>query len=100
MDGRIFHVKNLLSQSMGHSWTVKEMAEKVGLSVPHFLKLFKTEIGDPPMAYLHQLRLETARYLLESSFLQVKQIGVQTGLTNASHFTRDFKKKFGLSPSE
>lgn len=54
------------------------------------------------MAYLNELRLEKARELLEDErcFLQIKEIGHQVGLVNDSHFTRDFKKKYGLTPTE
>lgn len=70
------------------------------LSPSHIQKLFKTQTGMSPIAYLHDLRLEKARELLENSFHQVKQIGVGIGMTSKSHLTRDFKKKFGLTPTE
>jgi transcriptional regulator GlxA family with amidase domain len=100
MDGRIFHIKQRLSRDLGHHWTVREMAEMVGLSARYLDKLFKSEIGVPPMKFLQQLRLEKARYLLENSFLQIKQIGLQTGLISASNFTRDFKARYGKAPSK
>lgn len=100
MDGRIFHLKKLLLERLGHHWTVDEMAKVVDLSTTHFQKIFKTQVGVPPKVFLHDARLEKARELLETTFLQIKQIGFQTGLKNDSHFTRDFKKKFGSSPTQ
>ncbi len=100
MDGRIFELTNLLNERLTHPWTIEEMAKCVDLSQPHLQKLFKTEIGTPPKTYLRNLRLEKARDMLENGHLQIKQIGLQTGLVNDSHFTRDFKKKFGLTPTE
>jgi AraC-like DNA-binding protein len=102
MDRRIFHVKEQLSQTLGRSWTVQEMASSVGLSVPRFKQLFKEKVGISPMVYLLELRLEKAREMLADthSFLQIKEIGVKSGLTNDSHFTREFKKKFGVTPTE
>lgn len=78
------------------------MADEVRMSAPYFQKRFKEVTGSTPMAYLHDLRLEKARELLEEEqcFLQVKEIGSTVGLANDSHFTRDFKKKCGLTPSE
>lgn len=76
------------------------MAAMVDLSPVHLQKLFKRVTGKSPILYLNDLRLEKARELLETSFLQVKQIGRYSGLTDGSHFARTFKKKFGCAPSE
>lgn len=100
MDGRIFSLKQILSERLDRNWTVAEMAHCFNLSVPHFQKLFKAQIGTSPIAYLRELRLEKARELLETTYLQIKQIRLQTGIMNDSHFTREFTKKFGVSPTE
>lgn len=99
---RIFHIIEKLSQSVGHSWTVDKMAQEVGLSVPRFRHLFKLHAGLSPMAYIHDLRLKTAADLLRDphNFDRIKQICAQVGITSDSHFTRDFKKKYGLTPTE
>jgi len=43
--------------------------------------------------------MERARYLLETSFLSVKEIGYQVGLNDESHFVRDFRKVYGDAPT-
>jgi transcriptional regulator GlxA family with amidase domain len=93
-------IKNLLTEHPEEVWTVEEMAIAVGLSVPHFQRLFKHHAGIPPKTYLQDIRLTKAKELLRATFLRVKEIGVKTGLTNESHFTREFKKRFGMTPSE
>ncbi|MEO7659664.1 MAG: AraC family transcriptional regulator [Pyrinomonadaceae bacterium] len=102
MDRRIFHIKEKLSQNPELSWTVEKMADTVGLSVPGFKQTFKKKVGVSPLAYLLELRVEKARQLLSDphNFLQINEIGVICGLTNASHFTRDFKKRNGMTPNE
>lgn len=100
VDGRIFHIKERLAANLNHDWTIEEMAGLVELSVPHFQKLFKTNTGTTPMAYLRDLRLTRACECLESSFHQLKQIRVHIGMTDDSHFTRDFKDKFGVTPTD
>jgi transcriptional regulator GlxA family with amidase domain len=52
------------------------------------------------MAFLLDVRLKKACYLIETTFTQIKQIGIQTGLVNKSHLTRDFKSKYGMTPVE
>jgi AraC-like DNA-binding protein len=100
MDGRIFHIIEKIRKNLNHDWTVEEMAIFTELSESHFQKLFKSETGMSPKAYLKNLRLEKARELLENGFKQIKQIGYEIGLTNDSHFARDFKRTFGMTPSD
>ena len=76
------------------------MADTVNLSVPHLEQLFRREVGTSPIYYLRDLRLEKARELLEESFMRVKEVGSTIGMSDQSHFVRNFKAKYGLSPSE
>ena len=100
MDGRIFSLQDQIIKKLEHCWTIEEMARKLDLSAPHFQKLYKQKIGVSPVAWLRERRLEKARELLETTFWQMKQIGVAVGMPNDSHFTRDFKKKYGVTPTE
>ena len=100
MDGRIFHIKEALQENFSRHWTIEEMAQETGLSVPHFQKIFKSNVGLPPMTFLLNSRLEKARELLENTFLQIQEIGSKVGIPHDSHFTRDFKKKYGITPTE
>lgn len=43
--------------------------------------------------------MERARYLLETSYLSVKQIAHKVGLNDESHFVRDFKTAYGMPPA-
>ncbi len=80
MDGRIYLLKKLLAEKPDREWTIAEMAKTFDLSSPHFQKLFKANTGTSPALYLRELRLEKARLLLETTFEQIKQIGIKTGL--------------------
>lgn len=100
MDGRIFHLRKRILNDLKRQWTVEEMADYVELSAAHLQKLFNTSIGTSPIAYLRELRLEKARELLETTFYRINQICYETGILDNSHFTRDFKKKYGVTPTE
>lgn len=76
-----------------------EFAQSVNLSVWRLCHIFKSDVGMPPIRFLRQLRMERAKDLLESSFLSVKEIAFQVGLTDESHFVRDFKATYGYSPA-
>ena len=103
MDRRIFHIKNLLSHDLGRPWSVEDMAAEVRMSVPNLHRLFReANEGVTAKAFLNDLRLEKAGELLADPgcFLQIQEIGFHVGLTNNSHFTQDFKAKFGKTPTE
>lgn len=98
MDGRIYQLKEELAKNLQRHWIIQEMAEFCGLSVSHFQKQFKADAKKPPLTYLRDLRLEKARELLETTFKNISEIRYEVGIYQDSHFTRDFKKKFGASP--
>lgn len=76
------------------------MAASVNLSYSRLEHLFKAETGITPVSYLKKLRIEKARELLETTFLTNQQIIVKVGICDESHFIRDFKKAYGLQPSQ
>ncbi|HVF30709.1 MAG TPA: AraC family transcriptional regulator [Pyrinomonadaceae bacterium] len=100
MDGRIFRVTVLLSENPQQGWTIREMATIAGVSTSYFQRLFRTETGITPIAYLREARLRRARELLETTFLLVKEIGMKTGMADESHFTRNFGARYGLTPTD
>jgi transcriptional regulator GlxA family with amidase domain len=80
--------------------TLNDMARAVNLTSFHFCHLFKAETGSSPARYLKALRLERARELLETTSLNVKEIRVLVGLNDESHFARDFRATYGLTPQQ
>ena len=98
MDPRIRHIVKLLSEDLGRDLDMEALANSVNLSTSRLRHLFKDEIGLTPAQYLKRLRLERARELLEGSFLRLKEVMPQVGITDKSHFVRDFKKTHGLPP--
>jgi|SRR5687767_1425457 len=71
----------------------------IAMSPSRFQHLFKAQVGMTPAHYLRALRREQARKLLQTSLLTVKQIMSGVGVEDKSHFAREFKKAYGLTPS-
>jgi YesN/AraC family two-component response regulator len=80
--------------------SLSDMAGVVNLSTSRLRYLFKREIGVAPGHYLKAFRLERARELLETTFLSVKEIIRSIGVKDQSHFIREFKKFYGLTPAQ
>lgn len=62
--------------------------------------MFKAETGLPPRQYTKLVKLEAAKELLEHSYLRVKQIAYRVGFMDNSHFVRDFKNAYGVTPAQ
>lgn len=95
-DARIATALGLLDADL--SRTIAELANAVNLSPSQFTRLFKKEVGLTPIAYVRQQRLERAALLLLTTVLRVKQIRLEVGAHDPSHFARDFREHFGTSP--
>jgi len=70
------------------------------ISEPRFREYFKLIYGMPPNQYLIYLRINHAKELLESTSLSINEISRQLGFSYTCYFSRIFKSKTGLSPSE
>lgn len=99
MDRRIFSLLSLINEQIEANWTVERMAGLLDISVSHFRKLFRENVGSSPNRYLREMRLEKARSLLETTCLQIKQIRLVVGIPNESNFLRNFTKNYGQNPS-
>lgn len=79
--------------------SLDQIAENMYLSPFYISKLFKSETGDTPINYLISLRMEKAKELLDRNpSLSIQQAAAQVGYEDAYHFSKLFKKYFGLSP--
>jgi AraC-like DNA-binding protein len=99
MDYRVRRAIALAEECLQRGWTPARLAESVNLSPSRLHQLFKRETGMPPARYLRLLRMQSARELLETTHLSVKQVMARVGVTDESHFVRDFKKSYGLTPA-
>lgn len=100
MSERVQRIIDRMHGDPSRTFSLGEMAESVNLSPPYFCYLFKSITGVPPAKYLKSLRLQQAATLLTTTFLSVKEIVRRVGCSDDSHFVRDFKRRYGVTPSE
>jgi AraC-like DNA-binding protein len=79
---------------------VTELAERSGMSVSGFRKLFRKYSGLSPMTYRNQLRIRRACDLLRVGDHNVSEVAEQTGFGSVYYFSRAFKKLTGHTPKE
>jgi AraC family transcriptional regulator, arabinose operon regulatory protein len=99
MDRRVQSVIQLMEVYLDQPLSLEDLARSVNLSPWRLSHIFKTETRTPPLQYLRTLRMQQAKRLLETTFLSVKQIMTEVGVRDGSHFVRDFKTTYGLSPT-
>lgn len=89
----------LIDRNFGKPITDEAIASQLGLSTSHFRFLFKTATGQPFHRFLVSKRLEHGRRLLVEDGLPVGTVAHEVGFASASHFSRAFSKRFGVSPA-
>ena len=78
----------------------KEHSDISLASVYRNLKLFKEEMGETFINYVTDRRLDRTKKLLLETDLSIKEIAGQTGYSDQNYFSRQFKNKFGISPTD
>ena len=99
MDLRIASTIARMQQELEEPLSIDALAHAVNLSASRFTHLFTRETGLPPARYLHVLRLQRARALLERTFLPVKHVMARVGINDSRRFARDFRRYHGVSPT-
>lgn len=80
--------------------SIASMAKHAGLSPRHFARLFHTEVGITPAAWVEAVRVAAARAFLENGHDTPKLVASKCGFANADTLRRTFKKHVGVSPAE
>ena len=98
---RIEEIMAAVSAAPEKDWDFAREAEKCGITLRHWNRLFTASSGGmAPHRFLSLCRLHRARELLSSGELPIKEIAVLTGFEGASEFSRFFKKMCGMTPGE
>jgi len=79
---------------------VPELARQVGMSASSFHKNFKLITSTTPIQYQKELRLLEARRLLKKGERSVTNVAYEVGYESPSQFSREYARKFGVSPSQ
>lgn len=80
--------------------TVKDIADSLDISPNYLANIFTKELGKSPKQYLTEYRMERAKLLLANGEYKIKQVGQMVGYANQLHFSSEFKKFYGVSPSD
>ena len=89
---------SFVQSQYGERLTLSKIASAGRVCRSSCCELFARHLGQSPVAYLNEFRLETARRLLRESRDPIADVAFACGFSNQSYFTRLFKIRFGETP--
>lgn len=99
-DPRIGRVLAAIQHDPSRPWSLAQFASVAAMSRTAFASRFLEVIGQSPVAYLNQWRLDLAADLLRSQKLSISQLILQVGYNSEAAFGRAFKLRHGKSPQQ
>ena len=79
---------------------VLEIAEYLCITPAYFHNIFKKSLKLSPKKYINSLRIEKAKYLLQTTNLPIDEIGFECGFLNHVYFSYAFRKTAGITATE
>lgn len=96
----VMATKEYLENHYSDDISLEDMAAHVNISPQYFSKLIKKNTGFNFIDWLSMLRVKKAKELLTNSNLTVKEVCFMVGYKDPNYFSRIFKKRIGITPSE
>jgi AraC-like DNA-binding protein len=90
-------VKHYLEEHSAANVSLDQLAQLTQLSSYHLIRVFRSQVGLPPHAYLEQVRIDRAKRMLRAGHTLL-DTALATGFTDQSHFNRHFKRLTGVTP--
>jgi len=97
-DDTVGQALTLLHGRPGHAWTLADLAREVASSRSNLARRFTELVGQPPMQYLTNWRMQVAANLLVERGDKVSWVAGEVGYDSEAAFSRAFKKSTGLAP--
>lgn len=98
-DRRIGGALELMHEAPAKTWSIGELAKKVGMSRSAFAGRFKALVGETPMQYLTRWRMHRAAYYLRTEGLTLPQVADRVGYESSATFSKAFKRYIGSAPA-
>lgn len=99
-DAVIARCQEWIAEHYRDSAPVSAMVLLSGLAERTFKRRFQKVTGMPPLEYVHTLRVEEAKHMLETSEAPIETIAAEVGYEDAGFFSRLFRKKVNLTPAQ
>lgn len=98
-DAAMETIATRIVEEPGRHWRIRELAQRQGLAVDYFSRLFRDVIGERPQAFILRHRMARAQHLLRETHLSVGEISQVLGFRDSFYFSRQFRTFYGAPPS-
>ncbi len=92
-------VREYVRTNISEPIMLQDMAHQAGMSLSHFKRRFKREVGMPPREYVLREKVEAARRMLSGSNRTITDIAFSLGFSSSAYFSTVFKRFTGKPPS-
>lgn len=89
-----------ISKNLDKKLSLMQIANEVGYSPTYLTTLFKKETNYSPVSYFSHLKILKACEFLDYTPIKIKEVSFRLGYSDPYYFTKDFKKKMGMSPRQ
>ncbi|WPJ96100.1 helix-turn-helix transcriptional regulator [Coraliomargarita algicola] len=96
----VLQALTLFREQMDEDWNLSVLADQLHLNPSYLVRLFRSQVGEPPMKCLARMRAERAANYLLSTRLRVGEIGQLVGWSDPKVFSRNFRQYFAQRASE
>lgn len=96
---RLHKVIHNIRKNPSSNYSLDNLAIELNVSKSSVINIFKKSFNTTPYKFILTCRLEKSKYLLKTSDSLVSQIAYISGFESHEHFTRSFKKYYGISPT-
>ncbi len=93
-------IKRIIEENIENTLSLQQLSRAVGISHPKLNYCFRQLYGRTVFEHLRDVRLKTAKLLLDEGRFNVCEAACEVGYTNLSYFTKSFKTYFGLNPGD
>lgn len=94
-------VNSFIEEHLGNKdFVIEDIANEVGMSRSVFFKKLKGLTGLSPIEYVRDISLQHAAEIIEKGDFTVKEVAFMVGINDSKYFSRCFKKKYKMTPSE
>ncbi len=103
---RVNRAIDLILQNLDQDLSLQTLSKAASFSPFHFHRIFQGLVGETPNQFVKRVRLERAVAMMSTAAFQgtkpesLTHIALECGFSSSSDFSRSFKQRFGVAPSE